>query len=577
MIKKFINRLLGKAASGAAEPASPGASTAKAASTAASASASTATPAAPVFGIPAGKRVEVPASVHHINSTLVDDRAVKVVRTLQQAGFQAYVVGGAVRDLLVGLRPKDFDVATDATPEQVKGLFRRAFIIGRRFRIVHVIHGRGRDHEVIEVSTFRAYMDNSEATQVTGNEKTSKAALAGSAHAVDASGRVLRDNVWGPQIEDAARRDFTINAMYYDPETQIVVDYHGGLADVKAGLLRLIGDPATRYREDPVRIIRAVRFAAKLGFKFEKRTGAPIAETAPLLANVPISRMFDEMIKLLQTGHALASIEALKAQGLHRNVFPVLDAVFDEARSTPLQQAFIRQALMDTDRRVGEGKPVAPSFLLACLLWHDVLAGWQQRQADGEHAVPALQQAVDAVFDARIGDISGRGKLGADMREIWMMQPRLERRQANTAQSMIEQMRFRAGFDFLRLRADVGEAPAELAEWWEDFSMGSDEDREALLAALREAHRHRPKKAPSPRTAKPAGQQADASLTEGEGADLHADADAGSDAHDDDAEHFEAAATDAPARKRRRRRRKPAGAGGADTPAAGDAGPPGDA
>jgi poly(A) polymerase len=458
----------------------------------------------------------------------------------------------------------------------VKSLFRRAFIIGRRFRIVHVIHGRGRDHEVIEVSTFRAYMDNSEATQVAGNEKTSKAALAGSAHAVDASGRVLRDNVWGPQIEDAARRDFSINAMYYDPATQLVIDYHGGIADVKSKLLRLIGDPATRYREDPVRIIRALRFAAKLGFEFEPRTGAPIAETAPLLANVPISRMFDEMIKLLQTGHALASIATLKRYDLHRSVFPVLDAVFDESRGSAQdhgqKQAFIRQALADTDRRVGEGKPVAPSFLLACLLWHDVLAGWIQRQAAGEHAVQALQQAVDAVFDARIGDISGRGKLGADMREIWMMQPRFERRQSNTAYALIEQARFRAGFDFLRLRADVGEAPIELAEWWEDFSMGSDDEREALLVAVREAQR--PRKAAVSRGGKPAprpagGDAAGAAAAEhlaGDEADQDRPAhDAADGDFDDDEAGFaeganEGAETSAPARKRRRRRRKPASA-----------------
>ena len=551
MIKKFISRLLGKSAPGAAE-------------------ATPAAPAAPVM--PTGKRVEVPVSQHGIDPNLVDERAVKVVRTLQQAGFEAYVVGGAVRDLLVGLRPKDFDVATNATPEQVKGLFRRAFIIGRRFRIVHVIHGRGRDHEVIEVSTFRAYMDNSEATQVAGNEKTSKAALAGSAHAVDASGRVLRDNVWGPQIEDAARRDFTINAMYYDPETQVVIDYHHGIADVKGKLLRLIGDPATRYREDPVRIVRALRFAAKLGFKFEPRTGAPIAETAPLLANVPISRMFDEMIKLLQTGHALASLDTLKAHNLHRSIFPVLDSVFDESRSSPEEfaqkQAFIRQALADTDRRVGEGKPVAPSFLLACLLWHDVLAGWRAAQEAGEHATPALQQAIDAVFDARIGDISGRGKLGADMREIWMMQPRFERRQANTALSLVEQARFRAGFDFLRLRADVGEASVELAEWWEDFSLGSDEEREALLVAVRESQRSAPRKAAHPRSPKAGPRQA------GHGSDVTSDAssDAAPDAsadidhadtlHDSEADDgVEPEAGGAPARKRRRRRRKPAGAG----------------
>ena len=561
MIKKFISRLLGKAAAAAGAPAAQVAAVAAAA------------PPPPRF--PAGKRVEVPVSEHGINPDLVDERAVKVVRTLQQAGHEAYVVGGAVRDLLVGLRPKDFDVATDATPEQVKALFRRAFIIGRRFRIVHVIHGRGRDHEVIEVSTFRAYMDNSEATQVEGNEKTSKAALAGSAHAVDASGRVLRDNVWGPQIEDAARRDFTVNAMYYDPASQVVVDYHGGIADVKAKLLRLIGDPATRYREDPVRIVRALRFSAKLGFAFEKKTGAPIQPLAPLLANVPISRLFDEMIKLLQTGHALASIEALQRQNLHRSIFSVLDAAYDESRGTPHEntqkQAFIRQALADTDRRVGEGKPVAPSFLLACLLWHDVLAGWRQRQAAGEHPVPALQQAVDAVFEARIGDISGRGKLGADMREIWMLQPRFERRQANTALSMIEGVRFRAGFDFLRLRADVGEAPVELAEWWEDFSMGSDDEREALLAAVREAQRGAARKTTTPRSPKPARAVA---ASAGEGAEPAADAIPV--VVDDQREgEFEAEAGEddpsaAPARKRRRRRRKPTGGEGVGD-AAGDA------
>jgi poly(A) polymerase len=567
MIKKFINRLLGKPGSApdaAAAGPVPNAPTPAQSPT-----------QAVVPTIPTGKRVEVPVSVHGIDPSLVDERAINVVRTLQRAGFQAYVVGGAVRDLLVGLRPKDFDVATDATPEQVKSLFRRAFIIGRRFRIVHVIHGRGRDHEVIEVSTFRAYMDNSEATQVAGNEKTSKAALAGSAHAVDASGRVLRDNVWGPQIEDAARRDFTVNAMYYDPETQIVVDYHGGLADVKGRLLRLIGDPATRYREDPVRIIRAVRFAAKLGFDFEPRTHAPIAETAPLLANVPISRMFDEMLKLLQTGHALASIASLKRQNLHRSVFPVLDAIFDEARSTPQEhsqrQEFIRQALADTDRRVGEGKPVVPSFLLACLLWHDVLAGWRANQEAGEHLVPALQQAIDAVFDARIGDISGRGKLAADMREIWMMQPRFERRQANTAFPLIEQARFRAGFDFLRLRADVGEAPVELAEWWEDFSLGNDDEREALLVAVREAHRSAPRKTPARvGAAKPAMPLSGADAAEDAELADHEPAVPG----DDDGEAASPAG-DAPARKRRRRRRKPAGAAGDSTAA--EAGPVGGA
>lgn len=556
MIKRLIDKLLGKPAKAAAAP-----------------------PAPP--RIPLGKRVEVPAAEHGIDPSLVDDRAIKVVRALKEAGYEAYVVGGAVRDLLVGRRPKDFDVATNATPEQVKALFRRAFIIGRRFRLVHVIFGRGRDHEVIEVSTFRAYLDAAEATQVEGNERTSKAELAGQAHAVDASGRVLRDNVWGPQIEDAARRDFTINAMYYDPETRIVVDYHGGFADVRQQLLRLIGDPATRYREDPVRIIRAVRFSAKLGFRFEPGTGAPIRELAPLLANVPISRMFDEMVKLLQTGHALASIDALRANGLLRGVFPVLDAVYDEQRSTAQQQAFVTQALTDTDRRVAEGKAVAPSFLLACLLWHDVLAGWQQRKAAGEHVIPALQQAIDAVFDARIGDISGRGKLGTDMREIWMMQPRFERRQSNTAYSMIEQPRFRAGFDFLRLRADVGEAPAELAEWWEDFSLGTDDERDALLVAVREAHRpaaksgkgkHTPRSRSAPHEGGTGGERSHEAEASSEPSVAGAHGSSPNPAENDDGPSPDLGGEGSAApRKRRRRRRKPAGSGRATDGASSDA------
>ncbi|NBY33622.1 MAG: polynucleotide adenylyltransferase PcnB, partial [Betaproteobacteria bacterium] len=232
-----------------------------------------------------GQRRVISEQVHGIDHTLVDERAMNVVRTLQERGFEAYIVGGAVRDLLVGLKPKDFDVATNATPEEVKACFRRAFIIGRRFRIVHVVYGRGREHEVIEVSTFRAYLDSNDAEQVSGNERTSKKALSNMTHAVDASGRVLRDNVWGPQEEDAARRDFTVNAMYYDPLTGDVIDYHHGLEDGKKRVLRMIGDPVARYREDPVRIIRAVRFAAKLnhlGFKIEPRTAKPLKASVGL-------------------------------------------------------------------------------------------------------------------------------------------------------------------------------------------------------------------------------------------------------------------------------------------------------
>ena len=385
MIKNFIDKLLGKPAK-VSKPKGPS----------------------------LGKRVEILQAEHGIDATLLDDRAVKVVQTLTDAGFEAYIVGGAVRDLLLGLRPKDFDVATNATPEQVKGLFRRAFIIGRRFRIVHVVYGRGREHEVIEVSTFRAVMDTAAAEQVSGNEKTLKRGEVdvSTTRVVDAEGRVLRDNVWGPQIEDAARRDFTVNAMYYDPQRQLVVDYHGGLKDSRKKLLRMIGDPATRYREDPVRIIRVVRFAAKLGFEIEPKTRAPVREMAALLENVPPSRLFDEMIKLLQTGHSLASLAELRKQGLTRGVFPVLDAALSEAPGQEQRQKFINLALADTDRRVGEGKPVAPSFLLACLLWHDVLQGWQQIKARGEAAVPG------AAAGGR------RGVRRAHRRHLWPRQAR---------------------------------------------------------------------------------------------------------------------------------------------------------
>jgi poly(A) polymerase len=517
MIKKFIDKLLDKAG------VSPGRGK------------------KPKFG----KREEVGPQAHGIDPSLVDERAVNVVHTLQQAGFEAYIVGGAVRDLLVGLRPKDFDVATNATPEQVKGLFRRAFIIGRRFRIVHVVYGRGREHEVIEVSTFRAYLDAAAAEAVAGNERTSKSELAGMKHAVDASGRVLRDNVWGPQEEDAARRDFTINAMYYDPQTQLVVDYHGGIADVKKRVIRMIGDPATRYREDPVRIIRAVRFAAKLsqlGFALEPKTAAPLVKSQELLADVPQSRLFDETLKLLQTGHAVASVATLKKLGLARGIYPLLDLVVERA-----EQGIVSAALQDTDRRVGEGKPVAPSFLLACALWSDVRDGWAARIAQRQHSFAALQDAIDDVFNARVGDVSGRNKLGADMREIWMMQPRFDKRVGSSPFSMVEQPRFRAGFDFMRLRADAGEVDVVLADWWQEFSVASDSQRQDLVDQVRDEQHKRVRRAPRPQAlAEPARDTAPAPA--------------------DAASAEEGAA--APAKKRRRRRRSNANKAGGDAPPA---------
>jgi len=541
MIKKFIDKLLGKSARTVL-----------------------------------GKRVEIGPEQHRIDASLVDERAVRVVRTLTDGGYEAYIVGGAVRDLLLGLKPKDFDVATNATPEQVKSLFKRAFIIGRRFRIVHVVYGRGREHEVIEVSTFRALLGSEGAEQVSGNEKTSKAEMAGKSHVVDAEGRVLRDNVWGPQIEDAARRDFTVNAMYYDPQRNVIVDYHGGVQDAGKRVLRIIGDAETRYREDPVRIIRAVRFAAKLGFELEPRTRAPIKPCAALLANVPASRMFDEMIKLLQTGHSLASIAELKKQGLARGVFPILDATLDaqgELAAGPSGD-FVRLAFEDTDRRVAAGRGVSPSFMLAAMLWREVKERWMRNREAGESVVPALAQAIDAVFDARIGDISGRGKLAADMREIWMMQPRFERRSGSGVFSLVEQPRYRAGYDFLRLRADAGEVEGVLADWWDDFAQGNEDERAALLADARETAKRAPRSESKgehrgesrggrsaksgPRThALPHKTEAAAPSegSAGAGADDESDADA----------EESAGEGSVPAARKRRRRRKPRSAGAADS------------
>ena len=515
MIKKFIDRLLGKSPS---------------------------TARGKKFQF--GKREEVLPAVHGIDPKLVDERALTVVRTLKNAGFEAYIVGGAVRDLMVGLHPKDFDVATNATPEQVKGLFRRAFIIGRRFRIVHVVFGRGRENEVIEVSTFRAYLDNAAAEQVAGNEKTSKSELAGMKHAVDSTGRVLRDNVWGSQEEDAVRRDFTINAMYYDPETQIVVDYHNGIKDSKKRIIRMIGDPAARYREDPVRIIRAVRFVAKLsplGFALEAKTAAPLIKSQELLAEVPQSRLFDEMLKLLQTGHALASIAQLKALGMARGIYPLLDVVVERA-----DQTFVKAALQDTDRRVGEGKPVVASFLLACVLWADVRDGWAQRVKERQHSNPALQDAIEEVFNSRIGDVSGRGKLAGDMREIWMMQPRFDKRVGSAPFGLVEQPRFRAAFDFMRLRADDGEIDEVLSDWWQEFSLADDNLRQDMVDEVRQEQQQRPRTARAPRTTVPQMTTPVADATE--------------------------VAADAAVPKKRRRRRRSSGAGdsGGPAPSAGD-------
>ncbi|MGC9162681.1 MAG: polynucleotide adenylyltransferase PcnB [Thiomonas sp.] len=423
-----------------------------------------------------GQRRELPRSVHQIDSSRISANARATVQALQQAGYEAYIVGGAVRDLLLGHKPKDFDVATNATPEQVKPLFKRAFIIGRRFRIVHVVYGR----EVIEVSTYRALHDAQAVQPVQGNERTARKTLADKTLAVDSSGRVLRDNVWGTLDDDAERRDFTVNALYYDPIRDLVIDYHQGMDDLSKRRLRMIGDPATRYREDPVRMLRVARFAAKLGFDIEPATLAPIADCAELLANVPAARLFDETIKLLQTGHAVASLQQLRRLGLHHGLLPLLDPVLEK----PEAERFITAALEDTDARIAQGKTASPSFLFACLLWHDVEQRWNALRAEGMAPLMALDQAADDVLAAQAERLAIQRRIATDMREIWSLQSRFERRTPRYANSLVAHPRFRAAYDFLSLRARSGQADPELAQWWEAFQLADAEGRAQMLASV---------------------------------------------------------------------------------------------
>src|SRR5882672_9728915 len=432
-----------------------------------------------VLGLSANHMERVPRQKHGLARDALSPAAAKVCTVLREAGFSAYVVGGAVRDLLLGIVPKDFDVATDARPEQVKPLFRRALIIGRRFRLVHVMMGA----DTVEVSTFRA-----------ADPDTAEK---------DEHGRVLRDNVFGTQAEDARRRDFTVNALYFDPATEEVVDFHGGLADLKKRLLRVIGDPATRYREDPVRMLRGVRLAAKLGLTLEADTREPIREMAPLMERVPPARLFDEMLKLLLSGHASACLRQLREVGLHKGLLPLLDVILEQ----PLGERFVTLALAQTDERVLDDRPVSPAFLFAALLWHEVLAAWKARQARGERPIPALEFAMDDVLDAQSGKLAITRRLTATMRDVWSMQPRFDLRSGQRPHRMLEAPRFRMAYDFLALRAASGEVPADLEAWWRAFAAADAETRQAMLlpeTGPGKRRRRRRKKRPGTPTPAPA-------------------------------------------------------------------------
>lgn len=434
-----------------------------------------------VFRLQDGPEPDViPFEKHGIRRDAISHGARKVCETLTDAGFEAYVVGGAVRDLMLGVHPKDYDVATNATPDQVHRHIRRSRLIGRRFKLVHAMFG----DETVEVSTFRA-------------ETPSE---------TDEHGRVLRDNVFGTRAQDAARRDFTINALYFDPTKEAVLDYHRGAADLRRKIVRMIGDPEARYREDPVRMLRAVRFAAKLGFQIDPKTREPIDRLGPLVENVPAARLFDEMQKLLLSGHAYACVHRLRQEGLHRGMLPLLDVILEQ----PLGEKFVNLALQQTDDRIRADKGVSPAFLLAALLWHEVLAAWKAHEEDGERTIPSLMAAMDDILEMQTEKLAIPRRFTATMREIWVLQPRLENRTRKRAMLVLEHPRFRAGYDFLALRAASGEAQQELVDWWTRFQDASDGERSAMLApsrSLADKPRRRRRRKPVRESTQDAGNQ----------------------------------------------------------------------
>jgi poly(A) polymerase len=429
-----------------------------------------------------------------------------VLYRLKEAGFQGFLVGGAVRDLLLGLRPKDFDVATNALPDEVRRLFRNCRLIGRRFRLAHVFFG----NEIIEVATFRAAAaperedaedPDAEGAADTGADAGADAGGDGppdsgldepvaefspptdSEHrAFDPRGRILRDNIYGTIEEDVWRRDFAANGLYYNIEDFSIWDFVNGVNDVKARRLTMIGDPETRYREDPVRMLRAVRFAAKLDFSIEASTEAPIKRLAYLLDGVPPARLFDEVLKLFLSGFGEKAYRLLQQYGLFEHLFPQSAAAF---AMPPYAYAaeMLELGLANTDARIAADKPVTPTFLFAVLLWSAVLRELNERQAGPTPDIALLMAACDSVLKTQQSRISIPRRFAIPMRELLMLQPRFNRRSGVKSLSLLQHPRFRAAYDFLLLRAQAGVADPELAKWWTDIQVLPQEERVKLVQA----------------------------------------------------------------------------------------------
>lgn len=400
--------------------------------------------------------------LHNVSRKDISPNALRVLYRLREAGFGSFLVGGAVRDILVGWQPKDFDVATSATPEEVKQLFRNCRLIGRRFRLAHVVYGR----EIIEVATFRANVDDG-----SGDRE------------LHAGGRLLRDNVYGTIEEDAIRRDFTANALYYAIEDFSVRDYTGGFEDVQNRLMRLIGDPETRYREDPVRILRAIRLAAKLGFEIEAATAAPIPRLAALLSESAPARLFEECLKMFLSGHAVESFLGLERHGVLPALLPETAAALKSNRSGALR-AMLLEGLRGTDERVANDEPVSPAFLFALLLWPAYCRALMALQAQGMHAVEAQRRAADRVTVHQLSMIALPRRFSLPMQEIWLLQSRFSQRQRKRVFRLLAHPRFRAAYDFLVLRLAASTGHAEDVTFWREAQQQPGDELAAQLDAV---------------------------------------------------------------------------------------------
>lgn len=418
----------------------------------------------------------IPRDKHPISRRDISDNALKVLYRLNNAGYEAYLVGGSVRDLLLGKKPKDFDVTTNATPEQIRKLFRNCRLVGRRFRLAHIMFG----YEIIEVATFRG---SHEQTDTNNKDMAHKAQ----------SGMLLRDNIFGNIEDDAIRRDFTINSLYYRINDFTLRDYVGGFEDLNSGMIRLIGDPKIRYREDPVRMLRAIRFACKLNMQIDAETAKPIPQLAYLLKDIPSARLFEESLKLLQTGQGYQTYQQLKRYNLFQSLFPLVERHFTANNDSPME-LIINQVLQNTDYRIKNNKRVNPAFLFATMLWYPLVEHAERlSQESGLPYYEAFAIAMNDILDEQCRSIAIPKRLTSIMRDIWQLQLRLPRRQGKKADKLLEHPKFRAAFDLLELRANVEKRREleELAHWWAEFQQANNNLQHEMISELGNIPTHR--------------------------------------------------------------------------------------